>query len=64
MERVFELPSFDKEIPLEEFQKLVSEKKLVSSRFRIQKDKEIFDANLILKENGELDSRKKKTASK
>ena len=57
----------DKEIPLEEFQKLVSEKKTgLIKGFVSRRTKRPFDANLILKENGgigfEFPPRKKKTA--
>ena len=57
----------DKEIPLEEFQKLVSEKKTgLIKGFVSRRTKRPFDANLILKDNGgigfEFPPRKKKTA--
>ncbi len=57
----------DKEIPLEEFLKLVNEKKTgLIKGFVSRKTKRPFDANLILKDNGgigfEFPPRKKKTA--
>ena len=57
----------DKEIPLEEFQKLISEKKTgLIKGFVSRRTKRPFDANLILKDNGgigfEFPPRKKKSA--
>jgi len=57
----------DKEIPLDEFQKLVNEKKTgLIKGFVSRRTKRPFDANLILKDNGgigfEFPPRKKKTA--
>jgi DNA topoisomerase-3 len=57
----------DKEIPLEEFQKLVSEKKTgLIKGFVSRRTKRPFDANLILKDDGgigfEFPPRKKKSA--
>ena len=57
----------DKEIPLEELQKLVSEKKTgLLKGFVSRKTKRRFEANLILKENGsigfEFPPKKKKSA--
>ena len=57
----------DKEIPLEEFQKLISEKKTgLIKGFISKRTKRPFDANLILKDNGgigfEFPPRKKKSA--
>ena len=57
----------DKEIPLEEFQKLVSDKKTgLIKGFVSRRTKRPFDANLILKDNGgigfEFPPRKKKSA--
>ena len=57
----------DKEIPLEEFQKLISEKKTgLIKGFVSRRTKRPFDANLVLKENGgigfEFPPRKKKSA--
>ena len=57
----------DKEIPLEEFKKLISEKKTgLIKGFVSRRTKRPFDANLILKDNGgigfEFPPRKKKSA--
>lgn len=57
----------DKEIPLDEFQKLVNDKKTgLIKGFVSRRTKRPFDANLILKDNGgigfEFPPRKKKTA--
>ena len=57
----------DKEIPLEEFQKLVTEKKTgLIKGFVSKRTRRPFDANLILKEGGgigfEFPPRKKKSA--
>ena len=57
----------DKEIPVDEFLKLVNEKKTgLIKGFVSRKTKRPFDANLILKENGgigfEFPPRKKKSA--
>jgi len=57
----------DKEIPLEEFKKLVSEKKTgLIKGFVSRRTKRRFDANLLLKDNGsigfEFPPKKKKTA--
>ena len=57
----------DKDIPLEEFQKLVNEKKTgLIKGFVSRRTKRPFDANLILKDNGgigfEFPPRKKKSA--
>ena len=57
----------DKDIPLEDFQKLVNEKKTgLIKGFVSRRTKRPFDANLILKDNGgigfEFPPRKKKSA--
>ena len=57
----------DKEIPLDEFKKLVTEKKTgLIKGFVSRRTKRRFDANLLLKDNGsigfEFPPKKKKTA--